>query len=195
MVPFCPSCSGALPSWFAQSARTESFCPNCLSRITLEVFPALFRTPAALEASHSGLTGGEACCFEHSTRLAVDACHRCGRFVCTLCEVNMQGQVWCPSCLQLDKAEPAVEQLSRHRVLYDSIALALATWPLLTFYFAALTAPIAIFVVARYWKRPTSLIPRNKWRFVVALILALLELGFVVMVIVIAVLAATRRLR
>ena len=94
----------------------------------------------------------------------------------------------------MDKSEP-VEQLSRHRVLYDSIALALATWPLLTFYFSALTAPIAIFVVARYWKRPTSLIPRRKWRFVLALILALLELGFVVMVIVIAVLAATRRLR
>jgi hypothetical protein len=110
-----------------------------------------------------------------------------------LCEVTLQGRVWCPSCLQLGKAEPVVGELSTQRTLFDSIALALALWPLLTVYFPLLTAPVVIYLTVRYWRSPSSLIPRNKWRFIVALLLALLELGALVSIVIFAVAAARRK--
>jgi hypothetical protein len=51
-------------------------------------------------------------------------------------------------------------------------------WPVL------LTAPCALFVAIFYWRRPTSITRRYKWRFVVAIVLALLEVVFLGMVLV-----------
>lgn len=89
----------------------------------------------------------------------------------------MHGQVWCPICIENSRRNPADAEFQTSRVLYDSIALAVAGWPLLTIYFWIFGAPIAIYVALRYWKRPSSIIPRTKWRFVLALLLGVIELG------------------
>jgi hypothetical protein len=181
----CPNCRGTLPSWFIRTNRTESLCPNCYAGLTVEVFPALFRTLTKIDRAGLTLSEGEACCYEHATKRAVESCHRCGRFVCALCEVEIEGQVCCPSCLRLDKAQPAVRSLETHRTLYDSIALAVATWPALLFFYPSLLgSPVAIYLAVRYWKTPSSLIPRNKWRFVLALVIALSELCLLAAIVV-----------
>jgi hypothetical protein len=168
-------------------------CPSCYARLTVEVFPAIFRAPTKIERTGLTLGEGEARCYEHATKRAVDACHLCGRFVCALCEVEIGGQVCCPSCLRLGKPQPAARSLETRRTLYDSIALALATWPALLFYFSLLTSPVAIYLVIRHWKSPSSLVPRNKWRFVLALIISLSELGLLAVLVVALVLTAKRR--
>lgn len=184
MSILCPSCHGALPSWLIRSNRTDTFCSSCYAALKVEVFPAFLRSPDVIVSDSLNLNDGEACCYEHATKRAVQVCGRCGRFVCALCEVEMQGEVWCPACLPLDKPQAAVQTLETQRTLYDSIALALATWPLLTFYFAFLVSPAVIYVVVRYWKRPSSLIPRSKWRFIAASIIAGGELVLLALAIV-----------
>ena len=62
--------------------------------------------------------------------------------------------------------------LEDQRVLYDSVALALAFWPMLFVFPTLVTAPAAIFVALRYWKRPLSILPRSRFRFLLALLLA-----------------------
>jgi len=57
------------------------------------------------------------------------------------------------------------------------MALALAAYPLLIFYFTIITAPAALFVAIRHWNSPSSIIPRTKIRFVLAIITALMELA------------------
>jgi hypothetical protein len=94
--------------------------------------------------------------------------------------------VWCPSCLRPD--EP-------HRTLYDSIALALATWPALLLYPMILTAPMVVYLAIRHWKTPSSLIPRSKWRFVGALIMASLQFALIAFFVISIMIALQRNRR
>ena len=85
--------------------------------------------------------------------------------------------IWCPTCLVSGISKRKVNVLETQRTLYDSVALGLAALPLLIFYIAFFTGPVALFLSIRFWRRPTSLIPRTKWRLVVAMLLGILETG------------------
>jgi hypothetical protein len=67
--------------------------------------------------------------------------------------------------------------LENRRVLYDNIALSVTLLPLtcIGIYFTFITAPLAVALSIWFWNRPTSLFRRNKWRFVLAITLGLLE--------------------
>lgn len=41
----------------------------------------------------------------------------------------------------------------------------------------------AIFISIRYWKRPGSLVPRTKWRFIAAILIGLAEISFFTLVV------------
>jgi len=62
--------------------------------------------------------------------------------------------------------------LDRHRVLYDSAAFMLATIPIITIWFTAITAPVAFYMAIRYWNAPTSIVGRTRTRFILAMGLA-----------------------
>lgn len=191
----CPSCNGALPAWSIRTNGAESLCPTCYSGLTIEVFPALFRRRTTIERSALTLAEGDACCYEHATKRAIEVCHACGRFLCALCEVEIQGKVWCPGCLPIGQAQAKGHPLETQRTLYDSMALALATWPMLLFlYPSMLTSPVVLYLVIRHWKSPSSLIPRNRWRFVLALMIALCELCLLALLILAVVIATRRKL-
>ena len=188
MLVFCPNCNTGLPSRFLRTDPVTTACPACLADLTIQVFPALFQTGAKIETGT--LAEGEASCYEHPNKRAVGVCAHCGRFLCGLCEVEVGGSVWCPECLGPGPSRPKLAALETSRTLYDSIALALATWPLIVFlYVSVFTAPVALYVAIRYWKAPGSLIPRNKWRFVAAILIALAQLALIAALIVAVVVA------
>ena len=69
-------------------------------------------------------------------------------------------------------------RLENRRVLWDSIALSVALWPLVLFFWPAAPGSLAaIFISIRYWKRPGSLVPRTKWRFLAAILIGLAEIS------------------
>jgi len=182
---FCPSCNAPLPERFFRQPRVEGSCSTCGTKVAVTLFPALFRPAAKIDPQSLTTAEGEATCFEHSSKRAVAVCNKCGRFLCALCEVEVAGQVWCPSCLIPANASGPIQALEQSRTLFDSIALALATFPaLLFFYPSILTAPVVVYLAIRYWKRPSSMVPRGKWRFTVALIIVLVEISFIVFVII-----------
>lgn len=195
MLVFCPSCSHALPGWYLKQPNTETACPVCFANLSIEIFPAIFRVMETIDLTGLVSVEGEACCYEHANKRAKAVCNQCGRFLCALCEVDIDGKTWCPSCLHSDKSGSKLQALETHRTLYDSIALAMAALPGPFVYFCVFTAPIVLFLAARYWKSPSSLVPRNRWRFVVAILLVLAELGFLAFVIVIALRAPYVRVR
>jgi hypothetical protein len=171
-------------------AKPSGMCPGCNSDLEIHVFPALLALPTAVAAADLAIAEGEASCYNHPAKRAVVACEQCGRFLCALCQVDLDGRVWCPSCLENGVANRKLSAMENHRTLYDSIALATAAIPAVMISPAVISAPVAIFVALRYWKRPSSIIPRNKWRFVLAIVLALLELGLIVTLIVAGIYAA-----
>lgn len=159
-------------------------CPACQTPIQIEVFPALFRPAAVGRDAEAVLVEGESSCFYHPQKKAVLPCDSCGRFLCALCDCEVAGQHLCPSCLDAGRTKRKIKSLEKSRTLYDSVALALTTYPALACLWPSLlTAPVAVFVVIRYWRTPLSIVPRTKIRYVLALILAVLEIFLCVLLI------------
>lgn len=168
----CASCSMPVPSdlW---NREQEVACPFCGRKIITFVFPAAEHTrvgdvPAALQGDT------EASCFYHQQSRAATVCEQCGRFLCALCDLEVDRRHVCPRCFE------KVETVEPRRTMYDSMALAIATLPALLFWPALIGAPLALFLVFRRWNAPGSIVPRTKIRFILAALVALAEIGFVI---------------
>jgi hypothetical protein len=172
----CPKCRAALPNYFFVAANLTP-CPSCGAELAVRAFPALFAPPRQ-EGSGDPLLEGEAGCFYHPLKRAFVTCHLCGRFLCGLCNVEFKGRNWCPVCLETTSRKRKETDLENHRTLYDTLALALATAPFLVFFWpAAIGAPVALYVSIRHWNSPTSILPRTKIRFMLAIFFALAEIA------------------
>lgn len=68
-------------------------------------------------------------------------------------------------------------------MMYDSLALAISTFPVLLFWPALVGAPWALFLVFRRWSAPSSIVPRTKIRFVLAALFAAAEIAFFIFVV------------
>ena len=178
----CGNCHKSLP-WAVCNTPNTTTCPTCSVGIYAAVFPAMFRPPETGKPGETILTDEQASCFYHPQKKAVVSCASCGRFLCALCDLDFNGQHLCTLCLEAGNKKKKIKNLENRRVLYDDLALSLAIVPLITVYLTLVTAPIALFVAIRHWKDPTSIIPRGKLRFILAIVLALLQLvGWVVLI-------------
>ena len=150
-------------------------CPGCGRRTRADLFNAFVRPMEPAVVGEQVQAQGQAECFYHPGKKAVTPCAACGRLLCALCEVKLDGRSLCMGCLQAGKTKGRIERLQNSRLLYDRLALNLAFLPLFFFFITIVTAPAAIYVVLRYWKAPNSILPRSRFRFVLALILALAQ--------------------
>jgi hypothetical protein len=172
----CPGCHAPLPTDVLNAPELRQ-CPGCHTRLQVHVFPARFRPPATGGAGERILAESEASCFYHPEKRAAVPCDACGRFLCALCDCELQGQHLCPHCLQTGRDQGRLSRLETTRVRYDNVALSLAVLPLLVFYLTVVTAPMTVYLVIRHWKTPLSILPCTRIRFVCALMLALLQIG------------------
>jgi hypothetical protein len=89
----------------------------------------------------------------------------------------LKGDHFCPACLESGKIKGTIKTLENSRTRYDSVALSLSILPLLVFFLTFITAPIALYVAIRYWNAPLSIVHRNKFRYVVAIVLATTQIA------------------
>lgn len=155
----------------------EFQCGNCGAKLEIEVFPALFRGAEAVMRGEELSAADEASCFYHPQKTAAALCNACGRFLCTLCETELAGRCLCPSCIDKGRHNEEIEQLVTRRTLHDSLALSMAILPMLFFFVTVVTAPIAIYIAIHNWKRPGSILPRSRFRFVLAIVIALAQIA------------------
>ncbi len=181
----CPKCQATL---LLHPFNSGSFhpCPACNSDLQVEIFPALFRKFESGRTGEAVLAEGEASCFYHPAKKAVLPCDGCGRFLCALCDCEHQGQHLCPTCLELGRTKGKIKGLESKRTRYDNLALSLAVVPLLpaltvVLFFVAfvtlVTAPLALYVVIRHWRSPFGLTQRSRIKFILAAVIASLEIG------------------
>jgi hypothetical protein len=172
----CGKCLRPLPALILNSTAPAR-CPSCNVSLHALVFPALFRPVARGEAGERVVSEGEASCYYHTQKKAVVPCNRCGRFLCALCDFELNGEHICPSCLESGKQKGKMERLEHDRILYDDIALALAVWPMILMCtLSFITAPAALFIAIRHWNAPNSVVRRGKARYILAIVLAALQL-------------------
>jgi len=143
----------------------------------VEVFPALLSAPAIGRSGEALVSEGESSCFYHPEKRAAAACENCGRFLCALCDVDLNGQHLCPACLQTGKRKGKLKQLENRQTRHDSMALTLAIAPMLIMWLTIATAPATIYIVIRYWNARSSILKRSRWRMVVAFIIAVLQIA------------------
>lgn len=171
----CPACQVVLTDGVFNQPELRP-CPRCGAELKIEIFPALFRPLTPVANAEAVMVEGESTCFYHPNKKAVCPCEGCGRFVCALCDCELHGQHYCPTCLEIGRKKGKIKSLENRRTLYDSIALSLAILPLLVFYFTIITAPMALYIAIRYWNAPRSIVHRTKIRYVIAIALATLQI-------------------
>jgi hypothetical protein len=170
----CSKCGASIP--FEDWNREHAFCILCRAPHSAYVFPALFSKIDQAASAAAIVAEGEASCYYHPRKRAVVPCDQCGRFLCTLCQVEFLGQNWCPGCIDAHKQKGQLANLDSSRPLYDNMALVLATLPAVLVWPTIITAPMSLYVAARNWRKPSSLLPRTKVRFYVAVVLAVIEI-------------------
>lgn len=171
----CPACQVVLTDGVFNQPELQP-CPRCGADLQIEIFPALFRPFTPVSNAETVMVEGESTCFYHPNKKAVRPCEGCGRFVCALCDCELHGEHYCPTCLEVGRKKGKIKSLENRRTLYDSIALSLAILPLIIFYFTIITAPMALYIAIRYWNAPRSIVHRTKIRYIIAIALATLQL-------------------
>ncbi len=172
----CEKCSTRVDKQIINSKSWEP-CTQCGALIRTDIFPAAV-TPEQSGPRPEGLVmDDDAGCFYHPTKKAVIACSLCGRFLCSLCDIDMDGSHICFPCMESGQKKKSSLSLEKGRFLYDGLALRLSILPLISLFFTwatCITAPIALYISLRYWKSDTSIAPRKKrWRNVTAMVLSL----------------------
>lgn len=174
----CPRCRAPLPESLADLGYWAP-CPVCGVEVQCEVFPALAAGPRRGRPGETLLESSEASCFFHAEKRAAVACESCGRFLCALCDLELDGRHLCPSCLSAGRRKGALAHLDRFRLSFSGIALLTAVlpglaFPLMTF----ITAPVALVILIVGWRRPPSLTGRR--RIFTSILAAVLALGQIV---------------
>ena len=172
----CTRCGTLLPAT-AINTLALAPCPGCAARLLVAAFPAWLEQRAG-QTGETLVLAADASCFYHDQKRARAVCEHCGRFLCALCDVEYNGAHLCPGCIATGHQKVRQPDFEHQRRLYDSLALGVAALPLLMWPVTILTAPVALFLVVRYWNAPGSLVRRGtRWRLCLAFVVALTELS------------------
>jgi hypothetical protein len=187
----CGECSWPVPvdAWNREEGLR---CPGCGQRVDANVFPAI-ETRRSGALPEAVIADTEASCFYHPSSRAAVPCDECGRFLCSLCDIEIDGRHLCPMCFQSGVRSNRLEVVETQRTMYDTIALTLATLPALLFWPAIVTGPAALWVTFRRWRAPGSVVPRTRIRFYLAVLFGLAEIVFFVFIISLFIQQAARR--
>jgi hypothetical protein len=166
----CPKCHTALQAT-AEPGELECACPSCGSALQTWFFPALYRPPAIGSAAAELTDSSEASCFYHPQKQAAQVCDGCGRLICNLCSIDLGSEHLCPACLSAGRRKGKITTLETRRTRYDRIAFSLAIFGLL----GGLAAPVALYFAIRHWNSPGSIMGVNRILFVLAILIASLD--------------------
>lgn len=147
----------------------------------VRLFPAVLRKPEKVRVD-ALLEEGTTSCFFHEKLPATAVCEVSGRMICELCKTEWKGQTVSFEALQSlvgQKGKGARGARGDVVTNWDSIALALALFPLIIWFLTLVTAPVALGICIWKWREgPASLVRQSRWRYALAAVLALLEIAF-----------------
>jgi len=172
----CDICQAEL--LLTAAPELDAACPVCETRMQVRVFAAAAKESVPGRAGEKLVIDEQSSCFYHPAKKATIACEHCGRFLCSLCDIDMSGRHLCSGCLESSADNNKVVPLINSTMCHDDIALTLAVAPLFVLPAAIVTAPVAIGYSLWSWRKPRALVNRGRWRLVAAILVALFEIGF-----------------
>ena len=176
----CPECGLALP-FHALDPNQELTCTGCRRPLRGQVFRRWSAPDFKPALGSERALDGDAVCFFHASNRAALACDACGRFVCTVCDLQVGARHLCPACLSTGLDKQKLPEIVPRRFLWSQAALVigllglfpgLIMWP-----FVIVSGPLGIFFALFGWKRPGSLVTGQRhWMAVVGIILCLAQI-------------------
>lgn len=136
---------------------------------------------------------GETVCFYNPDRRATTSCSHCGVFISEAWAAPWGAETVCFKCLEDLRGRRQDARFQSRRVLWDNLALGLASAPflfsvpllllgpfgapfiILCLMMSIVTAPTGLGMAIFAWNKPRSLVPRGRARLVWALLLSLLQ--------------------
>jgi len=173
----CPKCQADLKDDLAPIG-TPKACPSCSRPVEGLIFPSYYRAPSAGKTAEALVATEDAGCFYHPQSRAQVPCDACGRFLCALCDVELQGEHLCPTCLSSGHKKKKIRNLDEGRILYGGMAVAVSLLPLLIFWpLSLITGPLSVFIGIYGWRKPQSITGSRRLSYIVAIILGLAQTG------------------
>lgn len=174
-LPKCTKCSAPLPVEQLNLPQPTP-CPGCGSDVQVEVFPACFETLSAGQGGEALLVDSESSCFYHEQKRAAVVCSGCGRFLCTLCNVELDAANYCPSCFESSRKKGKIASVENSRLLRDSMAFQAALFSTVLWPFSLLSAPFVLWYARKHWNSPSSITRNSKARMIWAVSLSGLQI-------------------
>ncbi|MDT8390518.1 MAG: hypothetical protein RRC34_08430 [Lentisphaeria bacterium] len=173
----CPTCRRTIRT-FGQgsSGRRKVACQACGAVSQVWLFPAFRRDFSKVDTGEGIIADDECQCFFHEDKRAVRACDRCGRFICALCDVVFGSENLCPQCVASGQKKEG-KRADNSRILYGHLALYITLFASLTVWGTFVSAPAVLVMCFFYWKKPGPTVGSDKWQFVLAGFLSLIQLA------------------
>jgi hypothetical protein len=89
----------------------------------------------------------------------------------------LNGRHICPVCLESGQKKAKYKDLENTRVLWDRLTLTVAVVPILFVWTSIIGAPVTLYLIWRHRKAPCSLTGKSNLTFIVAAVLASLEIA------------------
>ena len=139
----CPRCRGLIDvSLIGTSAL--SHCPICRGEFESIRFQPRVVHVKVTELAAAGPEAGQPCAI-HQRNAAVAACERCGSFVCSLCRIDFDEHVYCPSCFERLSESGSIESAKTRFRDYEGLASLTATLGCLFTWIGILLGPLALY--------------------------------------------------
>jgi hypothetical protein len=166
--PACPRCNRPLD--LRTITEGEDICPSCQGFFEAHVFRPPQRVSRVVQLAEAGPEGASACA-NHLRNAATTSCDRCGVFICGLCELEIGGVRYCPSCFDRLSENGTLDPAQARRRDYVSLALVMAFLGLVPFA-GVVPAGLAIYYAIRAFNTP-ELREGRMTTIVVSLLLAI----------------------
>ena len=138
----CPRCRKTLPPSSRRSGHVV--CPSCHRDFEMIVFTPPERRLRAQQIGEAG-PDANAVCINHARNIAAHGCGRCGSFVCALCAIEADGQIYCPACYDRLSAEGALTATRTRFRDMGGMATTAAAAGCLLYFLCILFGPFAIY--------------------------------------------------
>ena len=122
-LSLCPSCGAQLSALGAQG-RLRGTCSACKTPILVAAFPRALDAQLRGQPAELRVNEEQSACFFHPKAVATEACGKCGRFLCSVCDIEVAGSHFCSACLEraeVQVSEPfLVQKLERYDLAASS---------------------------------------------------------------------------
>src|SRR5258708_24129748 len=173
--PACPRCR--TPLALAEASAGPNNCPQCGGEFEARVFRPASRRLHVVQLAQSGPEAAGACA-NHPRNAAVSTCMRCGIFICSLCELDVDDAKYCPACFERLAQEGSIPRARVRFRDYGSLAI-VASFVGLLFSIILLGLPLGVLTLYYVYKgfRTPRVSGAPLTGLVIAAILALIDLG------------------